>query len=273
MPLSIPVGSPIDGEGPIRSADDVLGLWPETVRRAETAPVRDALAEGMADMFGAYQSASSYAAAQSDATRATDQYLEIHAAGVGVYPQEGETSDELRERLFATPDVVTPAAILTVTNTVLSRYTDAQAQLSESILDRWFVFDGAVDNVCHSYVTDGTGSVTPDYPRRRYNVRPQRSPTGALPFPDHVGRMFILRVPDIGAAVSRSTYIDDGTDNGTTPRGMFLSDGNVANTSGQSFLSTGLQTAQSAYQQIANSVGQIAGHGVRWVLWVDPKLT
>lgn len=273
MPLPVPVGTPIDGEVPIRSADDVLALWPETVRRSEVAPVRDALAEGMADMFVAYQGASSYAAAQSDATRATDQYLEMHASDVGVYPQDGESTDELRDRLFTTPDVVTPSAILAIANTILSRYTTAEAQLCESILDRWFVFDGVTSNICHSYVTDGTGSVTPGYPRRRYDVRPQRSPTGALPFADHVGRLFILRAPDIGAAADRSTYIDNGTDNEAPPMGMFVSDGDPGNAYGQSFLYVGLQTAQSAYQQIANSVNQIAGHGVRWVLWVDPKLT
>lgn len=269
--MTLPI--PIDGALPIRDAADVLALWPETVQRSEDAPVRDALAESMADMFGAYQASASYAAAQSDPTRATDQYLEIHATDVGIFPQDGETGDELRDRLFTTPDVVTPSAILAVANAVLARYTTALAQLSESVLDRWFVFDGVPANACHSFVTDGTASVTPVYPRRRYDFRPQRSPTGALPFANHVGRMFILRVPDIGAATSRSTYVDDGTDNGTTPRGMFVSDGNVANLHGQSFFYTGLQTALSAYQQIANSVQQIAGHGVRFVLWVDPKLT
>lgn len=268
--MTLPV--PIDGALPIQGASDVLALWPETIRRSEAAPVRDAMAEAMADMFGAYQGASSYAAAQSDPTRATDQYLEIHTTDVGIFPQEGETSDELRERLFATPEVVTPTAILTIVNTVLARYTTAKAQLCESVLDRWFVFDGDPANACHSFVSDGTASVTPVYPRRRYAVRPQRSPTGALPFADHVGRMFILRVPDIGAATSRSTFIDDGTDNGSTPRGMFVTDGDQANLYGRSFLFTGLQTALSAYQQIANSIQQIAGHGVRWALWVDPKL-
>lgn len=268
--MTLPI--PIDGGLPIRDASDVLALWPETVRRSEDAPVRDAMAETMAEMFGAYQPAASYAAAQSDPTRATDQYLEIHAGDVGIYPQEGETSDELRSRMFATPDVVTPAAILTIANTVLARYTTAKAQLSESILDRWFVFAGGLGDACHSYVTDGNAVVTPGYPRRRYDVRPQRSPCGALPFGDHEGRMFILRVPDIGAATALSTYADDGTDDGVTPRGMFISDGNASNVAGQSFFYSGLQTAISAYQQIANSVSQIAGHGVRWVLWVDPKI-
>jgi hypothetical protein len=83
--------------------------------------------------------------------------------------------------------------------------------------------------------------------------------------------MFILRVPDVGAAVDLAAYVDDGADAGA--RGMFVSDGNIANLYGQSFVYEGLQTAQSVYQQIANSVSQIAGHGVRWVLWVDPKLT
>ena len=267
----MPLPTPIDGALPVSGAPDVL--WPETVRRSEDSPVRDALAESMADMFGAHQGASSYAAAQSDPTRATEQYLEIHTSDVGIFPQDGETSDELRERLFATPEVVTPNAILTIANAVLSRYTTAKAQICESVLDRWFVFDGDPASTCHSFVTDGTASVTPAYPLRRYAYRPQRSPTGALPFADHVGRMFILRVPDIGAATSRSTFADDGTDNGATPRGMFVTDGNPANLYGRSFLFSGLQTALSAYQQIANSIQQIAGHGVRWVLWVDPKLT
>ena len=44
--MTLPV--PIDGALPIQGASDVLALWPETIRRSEAAPVRDAMAEAMA---------------------------------------------------------------------------------------------------------------------------------------------------------------------------------------------------------------------------------
>lgn len=272
MPLPIVLPVPIDGDVPVREAADVAKHWPPEVRRSEVAPVRDALAEGMAAAFVAYEGASSYAAAQSDPTRATGQYLEVHATEVRVFPQEGETTEELRERLFATPEVVTPNAILAAANQVVSRYTEAKAQLCESILDRWFVTDGDPNGEVHSYVTDGTASVEPDYPDRRYPYRPQRSPTGALPFSDHEGRLFILRVPQIGAVVGSQTYVDDGS-GGSEKHGFFITDGALAGNAYQAFIYPGLAEAVSAYQQIANSVDRLTGHGVRWVLWVDPKLT
>jgi hypothetical protein len=270
LPLLLP--APIDAELPVRSADDVRAQWPPNVRNRENAPVRDALAEAFAEAFYAYQAHASYAAAQSDPARATDQYVASFAVEVGIYPQEGEADDALRDRLFTVPAVVTPAAILGIANDVLGRYTTAQAQLCESVLDRWYVFAGDPAEANHSFVTDGTASVTPLYIGRRYDVRPQRSPTGALPFPDHQGRLFVLRVPDIGAAAQYSTYADDGT-TGDTSLGMFVSDGDLGNLFGQSTLFAGMQSALSAYQQIANAIDRILGQGVRWVLWVDEKLT
>lgn len=272
MPLPLVLPVPIDGDVPVREAADVAKHWPPEVRRSETAPVRDALAEAMAATFVAYEGAASTAAAQSDPTRATGQYLEVHATEVGIFPQEGEKTEELRERLYATPEVTTPNAILEAANLVVSRYTNAKAQLCESILDRWFVTDGNPASEVHSYVTDGTASVTPDYPDRRYDYRPQRSPTGALPFSDHNGRLFILRVPQIGAVVGSQTYVDDGT-GGSEKHGFFATDGDLAANAYHAFIYPGLAETLSAYQQIANSVDRLTGQGVRWVLWVDPKLT
>lgn len=273
MPLPAILPVPVDGDVPVRSADDVVALLPETHRRQESAPVRAALAEATADMFRAYQIASSYAAAQSDPTRATGQYLGAFAVGVKVFPQKDEGDEALRARLFAAREVVTPSAILDAANAILAPYTDGAAQLAESILDRWFVFDdtGPLTD-CHSFVTDDTVSIWPEYPDRHYDTRPGRSPTAAIMFDDDVGRMFVLRVPDIGSAVNSVATATDGTDSGEFA-GLYIDDGSDPTSQGQSFLFLGFEAAVAVYQRIANTVNTIAGHGVRWVLCVDPKLS
>lgn len=268
--MPIPVGSPLDAGLPVTGPDDVLAKWPERVREAEDAPNRDAIANALAAKFIAYQKAASYSVQQADPTTATGQYLRQHATPVGIFAQEGEDDESLRDRLFAIPEVVTPQAILTLTNSVLARYTSAKAQLCESVLDRVFLFDGELDEECASYIGDGTASLDPDYPDRRYDFRPQRSPTGALPFDDHEGRLFILRVPDIGQAIALAAYPDDGTtDDGDA--GTFIGDGADLGAEG-TFLFQGGASVNTIYQQLVNAIDAIAGSGVRWSLIVDPKL-
>lgn len=269
IPLTLP--SPIDGDVPIRTPADVVALWPPEVRRAETAPKRDAMAEALTEAFLQYQHAASYAAAQSDPTRATDEYLASFAVEVGIFPQENEDDEAIRDRLFATPDVVTPAAILDTANAALAPYTDGEAQLCESILDAWYVFDDDTANVCHSFVGDGTYDCVPLYVDRRYEHRPGRSPTGALAFNDREGRMFVLRIPDVGAAASLAAYAQDSAGD-SAEAVMYVGDGTSTTGYGASYAFTSAAAEQAVYTAVANAMDRIAGHGVRWELWVDPKL-
>jgi hypothetical protein len=269
LPLLLP--APIDAELPVRSPEDVKAQWPPNVRNPEDAPVRDALAEALAEAFYAYQGHASYAAAQSDATRATDQYLASSAAEVGIYPQVGESDEALRDRLFTTPAVVTPQAILAAVNGILALYTTGRAELCESILDAWYVFDGNLSNVCHSFVGDGTYDCTPLYIDRRYDVRPNRSPTGAVLFKDRAGRLFVLRVPDIGATASLAAYAQDAA--GDFPEAvMYVGDGTSSTGWGASYVFTSGDAEEAVYAAIANVVDRLAGHGVRWDMLIDPKL-
>lgn len=269
LPLLLP--APIDAELPVRSPEDVKAQWPPNVRSREAAPVRDALAEALAEAFYAYQGAASYAAAQSDATRATDQYLASFASEVGIYPQAGEGDEALRDRLFTTPAVVTPQAILAAVNGILALYTTATAELCESILDAWYVWDGDVNNVCHSFIGDGTFDCTPLYVDRRYDVRPNRSPTGAVCFKDRVGRLFVVRVPNVGATASLATYAQDAA--GDFPEAvMYVGDGTSTTGYGASYVFPSGDAEEAVYAAIANVVDRLAGHGVRWDLLVDPKL-
>lgn len=279
MPI-LPVPLPFDpagGDLPVKGEQDVRDALPAFVRDVPSAdaPVREALVGGATRMFLEWQSASAYAAAQADPTRATGVYLEGHAEDRGHHKRGVEDDEVLRARMLATPEVVTPEAILAVVNALLAPYTSVQAQYHESILDRWYVQDGTA--TWHSFIGAG-----PEYAARHYDERPQSDPGGAWAFDDSQGRYFVLRVPELTSINGAHMFVFDGSVPPDPALGnaesAWIADG--SNTGGTeanghvaTFVSTGLGTALDVYQGIVDAVNAIRGAGVRWMLIADPNLT
>jgi hypothetical protein len=234
----------------------------------QEAPVRDALIEAQLAMFLAYQEASSHAAAQSDATRATGKYLEEFTGEVDIHRQLGEDDETLRDRYFAVPDLVSPNAIKRVVDRLLAPHTEKRCQIFESIGDRAFLGDGSTE-WCRCFLGDGKTEIDPGYPARRYALRKMSSPGGARLFPDHYGRLFIVRVPLLEGATAEAAFLFEGTHASARP--FALGDG--INPDGpRAFLFAGATLAMKVYARIAAQIDRIAGQGIRWILEVDPKL-
>ena len=266
----------------VRDLGDVLAVLPAEYD-TDDHPVLDALAKGLLAMLREHGRRADYAAAQADVTRATDIYLD----GLGndrTSPRAaGEPDYEYRLRTCAWKEIATPTAIIATANAILAPHTTAQPQLFESILDRWYVHDGTDGDggpaAYTAFVGDGLSNVAPSYPDRLYRddiaanegfVRPQSSPGGAIVFEDGNGRMFVLRIPELNDTDSpRSFAFADGA---TDSEGFFVSDGTGGPSEGLAFVSNNYRTADETYQAIANSVQQIKGHGVRFLLLVDRKL-
>ncbi len=269
LPVPYPT-LPSGGDLPVASAADVLAAHAVEQRSSEAAPVRDAIAESETAMFLAYQAGSDHAAAQCDPTRATGIYLAGHASDRGIYKQEGEEDEELRARIFTVPDVVSPQAILAAANAAIAPYTDKTAKIFESVLDRLFLGDGTT--TWHNFLTDGTADIDPQYQDRRYELRDGAGPGGSWVFGDTYGRYFVLRVPDLSGVTDALGFVYSGTQEPDDGFGLFLSDGSDPDGSSSGFLYEGSSDALSIYQAIVNAVNGIRGHGVRWMLIVDPKL-
>lgn len=261
---------PSGGDLPVSSVDDVLAVFADEQREPEVAPVRDAVAEAEAEMFLAYQQRADYAAAQCDPTRATGIYLAGHAADRGIFKQADEGDEELRSRIFTVPAVVSLSAILGAANAILATYTTREAKIFESVVDRLYLGDGTT--TWHSFLTDGTVDVDPQYQDRRYELRDGVGPGGGWVFGDHYGRYFILRVPDLSGITSALSFAYDGNQEAESGVGLFLNDGSDADGSASGFLYEGSSDAAGIYQAIINAVERIRGHGVRWMMVIDPKL-
>ena len=265
MPLlpAPPSFLPSGGGCPVTSTVDVLAAYPDRVSAEPVAPVRDAIVEMQTAVLMAYQSASAYAAAQCDPTRATGVYLAGHAAEVGVFRQDREEDEPLRDRLFAPPAVVTPVNLRAAADAVLAPYTTTRSILWESVVDRLYVGDGTT--AWSAPVWDGTVDQPPDYPDRRYLPRGACSPGAAFTFSDNEGRFFVLRIPDLSEADDVAGYAYDGSTSG----GLFVFDGTGLF---PSFVYAGGATSDAINAAIINAIDGIRGHGIRWQLTVDAKL-
>ena len=261
----------------VRDADDVIAAHPREYR-TDDHPVLDALAEAHAAMHLAYQEASDTAAAQSDLLRATGAYLDGLVQDRAARRAEGESDEDCRNRIMAWQDTVTPTAILATVNAILAPYTTGQAQLCESILDRWFVEDDVSGPaVWGSFITDGTEFIGPSYPDRLYEddaalngglFRPQSDPCEPLIFTDDDGRQFLLRIPELNDVNGPTAYAYDDTE--TTDVGTFVEDGTA--TVEMTFVSPDYLLADETYRAVVAAVNQIKGHGIRWILVVDSRL-
>jgi len=297
LPLTLPA-IPGAGDLPTRDARDVVAVLPTDARASDNAPVRDALAAGLAATIRRHQIISAYAAAQSDLLRATGLYLEGICEDHGVFRQRGEAQEALRERALATPELVTPEAILAVANAILAPWTRAAAQYIESAIDRLFISDGTAS--WHSFI-----GASPSYPDRLYaddavvnagDVRAQSDPGGAWVFGDTMGRYFVLRVPVVAPVDVALAY--DGTRiaqsdpnvpelGGAEPagypplgvgelppasggRGLFIGDGTSAENT--TFVFPPLSDPLSVYQALATMIERVKGHSIRCALVVDERL-
>ena len=254
---------------PVSSADDVREQFPSQARGDEAdAPVRDALAQSIAEMQIAYQGKADYSAAQSDVTRATGLYLDGQLGDRGKPRQANEEDNDYRSRALAAPQIVTPRAILDAVNKVLSPYTTVSAQLIHSILDRWFVGVGAKP---YAFITKAL-AVDPEYADRHYPDRDGFRPGGAWCFRDTApGRLFVVRVPvlsGIGGAFVLTGTTDETADGALG--GAFIGTG--AHATASSFTSSGAEPALDIYQSVANAIAAIKGHGVRVIVYADPLL-
>ncbi len=271
LPIPFPA-LPSGGDLPVRSSEDWLAELPEAVRREPVAPVRDDIATAASAILMRYQLASAYAAAQSDGTRATGIYLDGFLEDAKLPRQQDEDDEAARDRLYSADAIVTPDAIRSVVDTLLAPFTAKRSQIFESVLDRWYVTDGTA--AYHAFVTDGTVSLDPDYPDRRYDLRPGRGPGGAWAFDDgdHTGRWMIVRVPairvpdDVAFAWGGESFqVAEGL-------GLFVTDGTHTGGTDNAFVFAGIGEAETLYQTIANVIERIKGGGIRVTLLVDPKI-
>lgn len=263
----------------VSTADDVLAVLPAEYRTDEH-PVLDAVVAGLLGMLVEHQSRAEYAAQQGDVTRATAEYLDGLAGDRGSNRAPGELDDDYRGRTASWKEIATPNAIVALINEILAPVTAVEAQVCETILDRWYVTDGTDgsggDPGFYSFVGDGLTEMCPNYPDRLYEddetanggyVRPQSSPGGALAFSDSYGRMLFVRVPELNDVDAPRVYASDGTP--PDEPGMYVTDGTG---DGLAFVSNDYLTADETYQAIVDAVQRIKGHGIRFKLLVDRKL-
>lgn len=285
MPTLPLASGALDGDVPVTSVDDVEAELP-----GSPAPVRTALLTALAAGLVLHQDLAAYAAAQGDPTRATGPYLTGLGEDRGIVRQTGQDIETYRARVLSVEDQVTPAAVLAAANRLLAPYTTVLPQYIESVLDRFYVFDGVTDLSMRSYI-----GASPDYPDRLYPqdaginggaFRPQSDPGKAWTFSDMVGRAFVLRVPDISTASAYVPMVMNGTgeldtfasDSLGTP-GMYVADGTNADGGSEAdgttatFLFTDTTTATSVYEAIGNELERLRGHSIRWTMIVDSDLT
>lgn len=245
---------------PVDSESDVLQALPDDIKEPEAAPIRDAFVSAATEMFREWQRRTETAVNQSTPDRATGTYLEGFGADHEVYKGADEDEEAYRARIFATPQIVTPAAILALVNGLLAPYTNRQPQLFESELDRWFccstspVFIGADPQYLDRlYVDDAVANGG--------YVRPQSSPGNAWVFFTEAGRYFVLRVPSLFPEENIPFAISaDDT--------LY-----VSSTSGHAFyMFEHVITEAELYDLIISQVERIVGQGIRWMLYVDPNL-
>lgn len=272
--MTTPVLSlPGEGDLPVVTAQDIIDAMPAELRIPELAAVRDAIAEALAESFKEYQDRSAYAAAQISVLRADGVYLQGVSQDRGTVTVQGELDSNLRRRMLTPQKAVTKNAILNEVNDYLDDYTDGEAQLFDSVLDRFFTQDGTTD-VWLSFI----GS-NPSYLDRYYDddivinngiAREQAEPGGAWVFGDGYGRYFVLRIPQLDGLEDQHAFI-------LTGNGSFIHDGTnasgaEANGEVATFAFAERKTAEEIYRLTLATVERIKGHGIRWQLIVDSRL-
>lgn len=304
-------GSPLGAEHAVKSREDVLAVFPPEMKREESAPVRDAIADSLLELLHTCQDADTYGADQANVHLATDQYQDGLGEDRGLHRAPGETNDAYRERVLAVPAVVTHDAIREAVNAILAPWTPVKCQIFDAVLDRWFVHkDASAPGVSwHSFVkqyVDVLGNtnppVGPNYPSRFFerdgpnnggNSLPGNDPQGAWIFKDHVteiedglgnvvhtkmgGRRFVLRVPDLSPlnktpAVMYFSVLDPlGNEIGGVGKPFGFYVGGAPKAA--AYVSKGTKIALDVYTAIVAKVNAIVGHSVRWMMVSDARMT
>ncbi len=277
-PPIVPPIIPVSGELAVKDSSDIQALLPGKIRESPAKPLLDNLIEALAEIALAWQDAGSDAAAQSDVATSTDQYLDGLASDRSLHRAGEEDNAPFRARVVAVPALVDAVSVRATADAILARYTTKTTKLFDSILDRLYITDGTAS--WHSFIGD-----SPQYPDRLYPddadlnggvVRPASDPGCARVFPDHVGREFVLRVPDISGLDEDHMFVFDqntfnpGAGEIDPTMRAFIGDGSQDDPA--SFVALGPQSALDVYQSIADNVERIIGAGFRWELLVDPAL-
>lgn len=258
---------------PVNTSADVLAVFPAFIRKPDTALVRDAIVAMLTVIFQDMQSKSEYAAWQSDILYATGVYLTGLGNDRGFEKHAGETDEQFRARVLQIPQLVTPAAILAAVNSILSSYTSFHARYMEASVDRLFIADGTT--TWKSFI-----GASPSYYTRLYEgdsaanggvFIPGRGINGAWVFSDTIGRYFVLRIPPLIGSDDQHSFILAGA-------GSFINDGtNVSGTeatgSVATFMFADRQSAIDIYTTIVNTVNRIKGSSIRWMLYVDARIS
>jgi len=289
MPAPPVIPGQLGTELAVKSTQDVLDVLPAEMRRAETAPVRDAISAALVELLLEAQQAASYAADQANAHRATDQYQDGLGEDRGLHRAPDETNAQYRDRIFEVPEVVTHDAIRGAVNAILAPWTSVQCQVFDAVLDRLFIrSNGATSAAWHSHIAKTATRVGPNYPIRFFegdspnnggNSLPGNDPGGARLFKDQVGRMFVVLVPDLSPLNSTPAFLYvsppplivalKAASFGKKP-GFYVGTG--VSSKNTTYVSKGTKVALDVYAAIVSKVNEIAGQSVRWALYADPKL-
>lgn len=254
LPLP-PGGAPLDGgDLTVSDSSDVASELPNNIATIAIAPVRDAFLEAWTAGFVKYQKIASYAAAQSDPMRATGDYLLDFADEHGVIPAIDDTEEDIRAQLFATPEIVTPQAILDGVNGILANYTTKTAYYHEYELDGMFVQATSVGSPWCSFA-----GAAPNYPDRYYDADPAYAPVGCVPWNGRP-RSFVLRIPVLGLNADQYAYVNTVA----TSSGPFAGSGFYV------FKSNDI--ASDVYASIVRLVDRIKGQGMTWTMIADPSI-
>lgn len=259
------------GPRPITSAADVAARLPRLLAEPVLDPIRDALVEALTSMLIEWEYRVDYAAAQSDPARAVRQYLTALSKDRSFGRARGEEDEAYRERAQRSQSVIEQAVAAGV-NVILAPFTNLQCQLVDRVLDGWFLHDG----------TDGAGNPatwhsfigsSPHYPERFYTdglvdngyARESAVVGGARPIGDTIGRLLLVRLPNLGFQL-RSTAIVSAE--GTAPTDGFFVGDNLAPPGG-AFLDASDLGADAVYGAIANFLNLTVGESVRWEILSD----
>jgi hypothetical protein len=245
---------------------------PDALLRPELDPIRDLLVDALAGLLQLYEARSDHAVAQSDITRSVEQYLTALARDRDAGRAQGEADGALRARTLDR-SCVTETAIAAAVNAILALVTDEPCALVDSALDRWFIHDGTDGNggppKWHSFVGG-----PPNYPDRYFAddsantggvTRPFSAVGGARLFAGTLGRLLLLRVPDLGYQLLDAALVFDGT---VVPEfGFFVGDG--AAPPGGGFIDVSSAEPVAIYGAIANLMETALGQSVRWEMISD----
>lgn len=258
---------------PVNGVSDVLAILPSFLRPDDPAPVRDAILAALTTLCCTIQDWAEYAAAQADVLRATGAY-EDQIGGERGSLRASLGNEDYRALILSPPAVVSPQAIVAAANAVLAPFTSVQAQYCESWGDRAFFFDQAQPAgapLCFFYDETTGVSLSPDYPDRLYasegalnggTAIANREPGAPRFFSDDVGRLFLLRLPDLSSVDAQDSPIY----NELQPNAFYV--GTVYT----SYLTSDPITSSALYANIINAVERVRGQSMRWILLVDANL-